>query len=327
MSDTSPVMGLPYLQPSQAQKHVTHNEALRILDAVTQLSVTEPPRTAPPAAPDEGARFIVATGGTADWAGQDQNLAVFVDSTWHFFTPQTGWRADVADTGSTLRFDGTTWQAQSDLAGLTELGVNTAADSTNRLAVAAPATLLTHEGAGHQVKINKNADTDTASLLFQTSWSGRAEMGIAGSDDFAIKVSPDGSTFLTSLACTAATGAVQMPQGQCFFDETNLADNTAWSRAVPFSDPARMLMWIGLDAPGHAYLVSITGALTGAANFTGLSITPAGSLNFLSGALDGTTGPAGALNLSIDTGPATPQLCIENRLGNTHLITLATLGR
>ncbi|MCZ4352271.1 DUF2793 domain-containing protein [Roseovarius aestuarii] len=39
MSDNSPRLGLPYLQPSQAQKHVTHNEALQRLDALVQLSV------------------------------------------------------------------------------------------------------------------------------------------------------------------------------------------------------------------------------------------------------------------------------------------------
>ena len=32
MTDTSPVLALPYIQPSQAQKHVTHNEALRQLE-------------------------------------------------------------------------------------------------------------------------------------------------------------------------------------------------------------------------------------------------------------------------------------------------------
>ena len=271
MPETSPALGLPYLQPAQAQKHVTHNEALRILDAITQLVVAEAPRTDPPA-PDEGARYIVAAGGTAEWAGQDHAVAVFADSTWHFFTPQTGWRADVSDTGSNLRFDGSSWQPHSDLDNLTELGLNTAADSTNRLAVAAPATLLTHEGAGHQIKVNKNTDTDTASLLFQTGWSGRAEMGTAGSDDFALKVSPDGSTFFTGLNLVADSGAVQMPQGQCFFDEITLADDSTYTRDIPWSDPARILLWIGLDTPGHAYLVSITGALSGAANFAGLSI-------------------------------------------------------
>lgn len=31
--DSSPNLQLPYIMPSQAQKHVTHNEALRTLDA------------------------------------------------------------------------------------------------------------------------------------------------------------------------------------------------------------------------------------------------------------------------------------------------------
>ena len=34
------------------------------------------------------------------------------------------------------------------------VGVNVAADTTNRLAVSSPATLLNHEGAGHQLKLN-----------------------------------------------------------------------------------------------------------------------------------------------------------------------------
>ena len=32
---------LPYIMPSQAQKHVTHNEAIRSLDAIVQLSVVD----------------------------------------------------------------------------------------------------------------------------------------------------------------------------------------------------------------------------------------------------------------------------------------------
>ena len=41
MTDTTAILGLPYLLPSQAQKHVTHNEALRQLDALVQLSAAE----------------------------------------------------------------------------------------------------------------------------------------------------------------------------------------------------------------------------------------------------------------------------------------------
>ena len=76
--------------------------------------------------------------------------------------------------------------------------------------MASEATLLTHDGAGHQVKINKAAVADTASLLFQTNWSGRAEMGTAGGDDFAVKVSADGAAWQTGLSVEAATGTVTL---------------------------------------------------------------------------------------------------------------------
>lgn len=37
MSDTSPTLHLPLIQPSQAQKHVTHNEAIMALDHLVHL--------------------------------------------------------------------------------------------------------------------------------------------------------------------------------------------------------------------------------------------------------------------------------------------------
>ena len=79
MTDTSPVLALPYIQPSQAQKHVTHNEALRVLDAVVQLAVQSYTQQVPPSTASEGDRFLVAADGQADWAGHDHEIAVFVD--------------------------------------------------------------------------------------------------------------------------------------------------------------------------------------------------------------------------------------------------------
>lgn len=65
MSDQSPILSLPFIQQSQAQKHVTHNEALRILDGAVQLSVTSRAVADPPATAEPGVRFIVATGARA----------------------------------------------------------------------------------------------------------------------------------------------------------------------------------------------------------------------------------------------------------------------
>ena len=87
MSDTTTHLGLPYLLAAQAQKHVTHNEALRLLDAMVQLSVLDRTRTAPPASPVDGNRHLVDSGATGLWAGWDLNIAFWVDGAWIRLVP------------------------------------------------------------------------------------------------------------------------------------------------------------------------------------------------------------------------------------------------
>ncbi len=95
---------------------------------------------------------------------------------------------------------------------LLSIGVNTTADATNKLAVASGAVLFNHVGNGVQVKLNRNASGDTASFLFQTGFSGRAEIGCLGNDDFVFKTSPDGSAFNVGLTLvSAAAGLPRIP--------------------------------------------------------------------------------------------------------------------
>ena len=51
MPDTTPNLALPLIAGNQAQKHVTVNEALRLLDGLVQLTVLDRHLTAPPASP------------------------------------------------------------------------------------------------------------------------------------------------------------------------------------------------------------------------------------------------------------------------------------
>src|SRR5690606_20502257 len=57
-------------------------------------------------------------------------------------------------------------------------------------------------------KVNKETAGDTASLLFQTGWSGRAEMGLTGGDALSFKVSEDGSSWTEALRLDPPTGVV-----------------------------------------------------------------------------------------------------------------------
>jgi hypothetical protein len=111
MSDST-FLALPFLEAAQAQKHVTVNEALRRLDAAVQLAVESCILAEPPAAPDEGARYIIAAGGSGDWAGHDGEVAVWSDGAWDFFTPREGWRAWDKGGAGFVYWTGTDWATE-----------------------------------------------------------------------------------------------------------------------------------------------------------------------------------------------------------------------
>ncbi len=214
MSQLSPRLSLPLIQPAQAQKHVTHNEAIELLDMVVQLTLQAIDQTSPPAAPAEGQTWAIGETPTGDWAGQAGLLASFRGGGWLFVAPKIGWQAYVVNTADIRVYDGANWVASGgsgvpSLQNLPGVGINATSDATNKLSVSADATLLNNAGAGHQVKINKASPTDTASLLYQSGFAGRAEMGLAGSDDFVIKVS-DGANWFTGLTVAGASGIVQI---------------------------------------------------------------------------------------------------------------------
>ena len=220
MSET-PNLKLPYIMAAQAQKHVTHNEAIRHLDAIVQLSILDRDLATPPGAPLDGDRYIVATQATGDWAGKEGQIAAWQDGAWMFHVPQEGWICWVADEDMALGYDGAAWGTIASGGSVNPVplvGVNTTADTTNRLAVKSDAVLFSHDdvtpGSGDvRHKLNKAASADTASFLYQTNYSGRAEIGLAGDDDFHFKVSPDGSSWFESIVLNKDTGVVSFQEG------------------------------------------------------------------------------------------------------------------
>ncbi len=102
-------LSLPLLAPSQAQKHVTVNEALGRLDAAVQLSVISRSVSTPPGVAEDGDAFLVSFGGVNEWAGKDGQIAVRQNNGWTFLQAQPGWRAFVADESIQLTFDGSDW--------------------------------------------------------------------------------------------------------------------------------------------------------------------------------------------------------------------------
>jgi hypothetical protein len=101
------------------------------------------------------------------------------------------------------------------------IGLNTTTSSTQRIRSASNETLLSHDGTSHLLKVNKASGTDTASLVFQSGLSTRAEIGNIGSQTLRIRVSPDGSTFFDGVLIDQTNGVVSV----------NTANNIVYARS------------------------------------------------------------------------------------------------
>jgi hypothetical protein len=214
---------------AQAQKHVTHNEGLRILDGLVQLSVLDRDLTAPPGSPVDGDRYIVGSGATGDWAGWDLNVALWTDGAWLRLPPRTGWRAWVEDEGLLLVYDGSGWvgTTPATLQNLALLGLGTTADASNPFSAKLNAALWTAKtvaegGTGDLFyTMNKEATGDDLGLTLQTGFVTKALVGLFGSDRLRLAVSADGSTFFDGLSVDNATGIVDQPRLPRFKVYTN----------------------------------------------------------------------------------------------------------
>ncbi|MBA1158045.1 DUF2793 domain-containing protein [Microvirga mediterraneensis] len=236
MSST-PHLALPLLAAAQAQKHVTHNEALASLDALVQLAVRERNRSAPPALPEEGDRYLVGSGATGSFATWEGHVALFDLGSWRFFAPNPGWLAYVEAEDLFVVFDGDEWKPSGAVPdvinNLQRLGIGTTADDLNRLSVKLNATLFTALGSDEggtgdlRFVLNKSTEAGVLSQLYQRGYSGRAETGLIGNDDFSIRVSADGSAWHDALLVDHRTGLASFPCGLANVPGSNLLINSA----------------------------------------------------------------------------------------------------
>lgn len=222
MTETSH-LALPLLDAAQAQKHVTHNEALTLLDAVVHLSVSARNVSVPPASPAEGDRILVGAGASGAFASKERQIATFLAGGWTFLQPQAGWRLHVAAESLLRFFDGASWKdigaGVRELQNLTRFGLGTSADQTTPLAAKINAALFTARSVAEggdgdlRLTLNKEAPARTVSQIYQSNYSGRAEIGLARDDSFRIKVSADGTQWRDSLVIDPDIGSVSFPSG------------------------------------------------------------------------------------------------------------------
>ncbi len=216
---SSPRLNLSFVMPAQAQKHVTVNEGLERLDAIVQACAVSRTTVQQPQDPQFGDSYILPDGASGpDWDGEPEGaFLTFTDAGWSASHTLTGLRVWVKDIPALWVFDGANWTPAGgpDLDALDRLGINAGADSVNRLVVKSDAELLTHDdvtpGSGDARKvINRAGPGNTASVVFQNNYSGRAEFGLIGDDDFALKTSPDGSAFSPSMILSAGRNKAEI---------------------------------------------------------------------------------------------------------------------
>ena len=270
MSDT-PNLVLPYIAAAQAQKHVTHNEALSLIDGLLQLSIVSRGLNVAPGTAVDGNRFLIGAAPTAEWLGHAAQIALHMDGAWRFLTPRKGWQMWVEAENILLVYDGANWVAPPTpaiLQNISMLGVNATADATNKVSVNSSALLFNNVGNGVQIKLNKNASADTASLLYQTAFSGRAEMGTTGDDGFHIKVSPDGTTWKEAIAIDATSGLASVfanPSAALGIATKQYVDASAGGSPGGTSGQVQFkngTAFGGFTLGGDATLNTTTGALT-----------------------------------------------------------------
>jgi hypothetical protein len=96
-TQSSARLSLPYLVAGQAQKEVTHNEALVLLDAGIGASAESVGLNAPPASPAIGQCWIVGPAPQAGWTGRAHSLAVWTEGGWRFLPAIEGMRVWLKD--------------------------------------------------------------------------------------------------------------------------------------------------------------------------------------------------------------------------------------
>jgi hypothetical protein len=108
MSNTARLQ-LPYILTSQAQKEVTHNSALNLLDIFTRPSVLEMDKDTPPVSPTVGDCYVVGGSPTDEFVSHEDEIACYTDNGWIFAAPFK-WLDVVNDDDDTrYTYDGSAW--------------------------------------------------------------------------------------------------------------------------------------------------------------------------------------------------------------------------
>lgn len=122
MPDQTPNLSLPFIMPAQAQKHVTHNEAIELLDLIVQLTLQATGTNVPPTAPLEGQAWSLGAAPTGAWSGQAGKIATWRGGGWLFVALREGWTAWVKAEAKLKIVSGGQWKTVFAANGPVQIG-------------------------------------------------------------------------------------------------------------------------------------------------------------------------------------------------------------
>jgi len=313
--NTTPTLALPFLQAGKALKNITINEALNRLDGGVYLSCSNLAADALPLEPGPGDAIIISTTADADLAERHGQIAVYMSDQWVWFTPKSGWTLWDRDDETLRVFDGLNWlKATPDTIPetLPKLGLNATATASQRLSISSETSLFNHDGNSHRLSLNRAADTDTASLVFQTDFAGEAELGLTGTAGFSLKTSPDGVGFSDRLTTPADYEGIRSPAFGS--QRVTVAQDTAVMIQTPATGGIFALTVVsdnGFPQVGHSGILAYdTGTAPGRIS---LAVTNKVE-NHGAGVINGTASADGNIGVSaVDGG-----LYLENRITNSR---------
>ncbi len=101
---------LPYLAVAQAQKEVTHNEALARIDALLH-PVVQGRLPAPPVLTlaDTGKCWLIDPASSEEWQNKANQIAVWAGGSWRYLTPVSGMRVRNVASNTDVVWHGSQW--------------------------------------------------------------------------------------------------------------------------------------------------------------------------------------------------------------------------
>lgn len=135
--------GMPMLFPGQAEKELTHNEALVVIDAVLAANVEGIASDPGSLAPQAGQCWLIGAGAIGAWAGMENSIALWTGSGWRCIPARPGHQVYGNDIGARYVFGSAGWTASSVA---TRPGGGAVIDTEARAAIEAVIDLMVVHG-------------------------------------------------------------------------------------------------------------------------------------------------------------------------------------